>query len=662
MKTNKFTSSVENVFNKNTNSKNVLKNEPQGLVIRYDTESQKKEKIIDELKSFISNSSRISSHLSYDERVSTLVFNISTAEINVKTLSRLVYFYNLTNPDNFERFKKNVDDGYLLLMLLNMRTVVSYSKVPEDTRELQTKGIKNFSKLFTRKQWKNLISSEPIYVFNFESLISEFITSSFSETFFEDNADVRFYFELLKSALDYETLTYKTRSAIKTIADVTTPRLRNQISLPQFRTLDEFVVGFYGSIDIFTGLLSLYTRLSPDLTMHEVGDHINLMSDIRRFNKDIKFHINPKWSLQRFRKEHHDLVTILNDLKSEELSKMPIINLKFINYKNLNNVVLTNDKGVDYEVSIKLLNSQLELHKETNIMKHCVSNYFSYVKALNYLVFSITTKNFENDRYTLGLAANFKSYTWGEIKGRDDLYNPNDREYRFNNEIKDFSLEQVKGKLNDSVSEDFPLDKLLEVLYKVVNTEEFISYLNGRKIYPLTKLKVFENEILSEKKMISFKGVKFDGPVTRSQLYVFKNNPIKHNQSFNAFKMQTPINPGVIPDLPGVSERSFTNQLEGSGFWYPIREERRGMLKQYLDLFLKSCDVFYSSHIDSGTIRLINKYVLKPKQIYEVIHDLCGNNKPLNMTTVKPLIRVTKFLGSTTIPTSTLVDILIDGV
>ena len=115
MKTNKFTSNIDNVFNKNSNSKTVLKNEPnepRDIVIKYETESQKKEKIINELKSFISNKS---SH----DKISTVVTILAISELHIKTLSRLVYFYNLTNPDNFERFKKNVDDGYLLLMLLN---------------------------------------------------------------------------------------------------------------------------------------------------------------------------------------------------------------------------------------------------------------------------------------------------------------------------------------------------------------------------------------------------------------------------------------------------------------------------------------------------------------------------------------------------------------
>lgn len=655
MKTNKFTSSIKTVFAKSSPETVMKIIEPQDLVIMYDTESQKKEKTLNELKSFISNNSR-NSFKPGDNRV-LLSYNFYSPSY-LKSLSRLVYFYNLTNPDNFEMFKKNVNDGYLLLMLLNMRTVVSYTKVPEDTRELQTKGIKNFIKLFTRKQWKNLITTEPFLVLNFESIISNFITSSFSETFFEDNGEIRFYFELLKSVLDHESLTYYTSSMINIISSTIVAELKDPrnklVNWEKTKTLDEFAINFYGSIDIFTGLLSLYRRLSPDLNISEIRDHIVLMTEIRCLNRDVKFQVNPNWSILRIRKEHHNLVTMLNDLKSVQLSKRPINNLKFINYENLNNVVLTNEKGIDYEISIKLLNTELELHEETNIMKHCVSTYYTRAKQQNYLVFSVATRNSKDDRYTVGFSPNYeteyKNNPRNVVEGREnlDIY-----AYQINigNNIKDFSLDQVKGKFNGSVSNDFPLNKLLELLYKTVNDEKFIAYLNGKKSRPLTSLKSFENTILWERKTKSKNGALLDGVVVRGNLCVFKNSP------FNVRAVNTWGD--FSNGFSDFNNRVYSNQWMDIGPTKLKGKQKEEYVKEYLDIFLKATDVFRYNYTGNAPFMTNNRHGLELKQTCRIIYD---RSKFLTVTTPTPLIMVTVFEDSMRPSSNTLIDVLINGI
>ena len=653
MKTNKFSSSIENVFVKNTNSKTVLKNsEPRDTAIKYGSESQKKEKIINELKSFISQNSRDSSGARYNKELAVRAFHKTT---NMISYSRLVYFYNLTNPDNFKMFKKNVKDGYLLLMLLNMRTVVSYMKVPEDTREFQTKGIKNFTKLFTRKQWKNLITSDPFHVLDFESKISDSITSSFSETFFEDNREIRFYFELLKSALNHEPLTYNAGFMIDFIVStITAASFDPESSSPiweKFRTLDKFIVNFYGSTDIFTGLLSLCRRLSPDSNMAEIRDHINLMTEIRRLNKDIEFRVNPNWSLLRFNEEHQKLVLMLNDLKSVKMSKRPILNLKFIDYKNLNNVVLTNDKGVDYEISIKLLNSELELYKETSIMKHCVSTYYTRSRELKYLIFSVTTKNFKNDRYTIGFAANHEPFAWSVIEGPGVLSNF-DNQISNEKNIKGFSLEQVKGKFNGSVSKDFPLDKLWEVLYKVVNNEKFIGYLNSKKLRPLTNLKSFENSIFFQKSKKSITGVMFNHNVINGPLYVYKDSRFNNESSIH---------------WSDINFRSYINSWGTNGTQSLKGEQSTKLIKEYLDIFLKRVDIFHHGDPFSSLYNMFNSRGFVLKQTFKKMFALSGNKDILTVGGAVPLIRFTKFENSlrllrNNLVRNNLVDILIDGI
>lgn len=412
---------------------------------------------------------------------------ISEFYVNFKSHS---FFIDVTKPfvkfelwkkDNLDIFKKNVKDGYLLLLLMNSNdgTFLNYSRNKTDK---QTYNVKEFRSYFDKTQWLNLIKSEPVFVLRFYIYYTAWIHSNNSNRLgfrgygFKNNNVLKF----LLPALSVSTLTeYSTHQIIRLLRFESLMRIENES---------------HGFFDLNTNSKFFNECIVPSIKMasrtcfknssNEISDHIELiMKFILKNPNDPIPKVNWKWSLNRFMSEHYKLAIALETKKLDSLAKRPVLNLKKLGLAEIKTLVLKGKDKEDITVNVNLLNNEQDFHMESILQRNCVRSYFPKFKRLSYLVFALTHNSDHRKRVTVGFNS-FNNFSTNNNSGTS-------REWYF---------EQAKGYSNSVPDVPYSYLEAIEKILSFLKSEKASKYLLSKIERPLALLKNSEKAILMSKK------------------------------------------------------------------------------------------------------------------------------------------------------------------
>ena len=382
----------------------------------------------------------------------------------------LINIFNLQKKENFNRFKKNIDDGYTAWFIYRfyykVRCIEStiypfeYGIYERD----QTYGIQDFKKRFTPSAWKALVKLPACRHF------------SLSRWYQCDRA-----LEILAKCLHIGTDSH----ALEWLVGF--------ISKPVSMDLIEEILLFLKKCDKDANTLSTAAK--------DIIDHIGMWDSLQKLKikypmivKNLGVPLSGKWSLRRFADEHSrlsqmkrdcDRDQILEKERREKWKKKSFFNIhKFPQLKGT--TITVNGNKLD----VKLINNGTDLFEEGSKMHHCIFDYISYMRAGTYFAFSITDT--ENPRNCCTIAFSIQDKT------RNDkaIYGTIVPSTNYNDQINHIVFDQVRG-LRNHVKFTFQQEDLVNELAQLMETTGFKDYITDLSKRPLFMLRFKERRKVS---------------------------------------------------------------------------------------------------------------------------------------------------------------------
>lgn len=377
----------------------------------------------------------------------------------------LIEIFNLRKKENFNRFKKNIDDGYTAWFVYRfyykLRSIEStiypfeYGIYERD----QTYGIQDFKKRFTPSAWKALVKIPVKKQF------------SLSRWYRNDRA-----LEILAKCLHIGTDTHALEW------------LDRFSSEPLPMDLVEEILLFLKKCDKGTDALITTTK--------DIIDHMIMWNNLQNLKvkypeivKNLGVPLSGKWSLRRFADEHSRLSQMKRDcdreqiLEKERREKWKKKNFFSIHkFPQLKGTTITVDGS---KLDVKLINNSSDLFEEGSMMHHCIFNYISYMWNGTYFAFSITDT--ENPRNCCTIAFSVQDdYNSG--------YGTPTLNTNYNEQKKLVIFDQVRG-LRNHVSFTFNQQHLVDEMYDLMKATGFHDYITDLSKRPLAILNHHECRI-----------------------------------------------------------------------------------------------------------------------------------------------------------------------
>lgn len=307
-----------------------------------------------------------------------------------------------------------------------------------------------------------------------ESIIKGTITNpeDYTKKFMKQSLKYNFHYKLFVKFLNTETFYFRKTEDTVIPANVQPDSDNSVFEVPSKTTLCKNT--FFKSMNnyslnkaLFIVQIKDYT-IEPNFTLQKIingslsYDYVKTLQDMLNQCKVTGDKINLHWSYKRLQEEHLKLSKKISALKFSHIDKTPVPIFGTFTY-------LDGIKG-------KLLDNEPEVYIEGDEMHHCVySNYWNRVKDKTYFVFSITYP----ERCTMGVS----------------------KEFRQNNELPKFKIDQVYCKMNQPVN---PSTKA--ILQNWINTREmqnffFMNYETHKEehVKTLSELEEKLNNSLSQK-------------------------------------------------------------------------------------------------------------------------------------------------------------------
>ncbi len=384
----------------------------------------------------------------------------------------LIKIFNLQKKENFNRFKKNIDDGYTAWFIYRfyykLRCIEStiypfeYGIYERD----QTYGIQDFKKRFTPSAWKALVKI-PVY--------RQFSLSRWYQC---DRA-----LEILAKCLHVGTDTHALEW------------LDGFISKPVSMDLIEEILLFLKKCDKDPDTLSTAAK--------DIIDHIGMWDSLQKLKikypeivKNLGVPLSGKWSLRRFADEHSRLSQMKRDCDREQIlekerrekwKKKNFFNIH--KFPQLKGTTITVDGN---KLDVKLINNGTDLFDEGSKMRHCIFEYNSYMRAGTYFAFSITDS--ENPRNCCTIAFSVQD----DYKSGNTIYNTiygtPTLSTNYSEQKKLVIFDQVRG-LRNHVLFTFNQQHLVDEMYDLMKTTRFHDYITDLSKLPLAILKHHECRI-----------------------------------------------------------------------------------------------------------------------------------------------------------------------
>ena len=377
----------------------------------------------------------------------------------------LIKIFNLQKKENFNRFKKNIDDGYTAWFIYRfyykMRCIEStiypfeYGIYERD----QTYGIQDFKKRFTPSAWKAFVKIPACRQF------------SLSRWYQSDRA-----LEILAKCLHVGTDTHALEW------------LDGFISKPVSMDLIEEILLFLKKCDKAPNTLSTAAK--------DIIDHIGMWDSLQKLKikypeivKNLGVPISGKWSLRRFADEHSRLSQMKRDCDREQiLEKERREKWKKKNFFNIHKFPQLKGTTITVDgckLDVKLINNGTDLFDEGSKMRHCIFDYISYMRAGTYFAFSITDS--ENPRNCCTIAFSVQDdYKSG--------YGTPTLSTNYSEQKKLVIFDQVRG-LRNHVLFTFNQQHLVDEMYDLMKTTRFHDYITDLSKRPLAILKHHECRI-----------------------------------------------------------------------------------------------------------------------------------------------------------------------
>ena len=377
----------------------------------------------------------------------------------------LIKIFNLQKKENFNRFKKNIDDGYTAWFIYRfyykLRCIEStiypfeYGIYERD----QTYGIQDFKKRFTPSAWKALVKI-PVY--------RQF---SLSRWYQSDRA-----LEILAKCLHVGTDTHALEW------------LDGFISKPVSMDLIEEILLFLKKCDKDPNTFSTAAK--------DIIDHIGMWDSLQNLKvkypeivKNLGVPISGKWSLRRFADEHSRLSQMKRDCDREQiLEKERREKWKKKNFFNIHKFPQLKGTTITVDgckLDVKLINNGTDLFDEGSKMRHCIFDYISYMRTGIYFAFSITDS--ENPRNCCTIAFTVQN----DYESVNTIYGTPTLSTNYSEQKKLVIFDQVRG-LRNHVLFTFNQQHLVDEMYDLMKTTGFHDYITGLSKLPLVILKHHE--------------------------------------------------------------------------------------------------------------------------------------------------------------------------
>ncbi len=380
----------------------------------------------------------------------------------------LIKIFNLQKKENFNRFKKNIDDGYTAWFIYRfyykLRCIEStiypfeYGIYERD----QTYGIQDFKKRFTPSAWKALVKI-PVY--------RQFSLSRWYQC---DRA-----LEILAKCLHVGTDTHALEW------------LDGFISKPVSMDLIEEILLFLKKCDKDPNTFSTAAK--------DIIDHIGMWDSLQNLKvkypeivKNLGVPLSGKWSLRRFADEHSRLSQMKRDCDREQIlekerrekwKKKNFFNIH--KFPQLKGTTITVDGN---KLDVKLINNGTDLFDEGSKMRHCIFEYICYMRAGIYFAFSITDT--ENPRNCCTIAFSVQD----DYKSGNTIYGTPTLSTNYSEQKKLVIFDQVRG-LRNHVLFTFNQQHLVDEMYDLMKTTRFHDYITDLSKLPLAILKHHECRI-----------------------------------------------------------------------------------------------------------------------------------------------------------------------
>ena len=382
--------------------------------------------------------------------------------------ANLIKIFNLQKKENFNRFKKNIDDGYTAWFIYRfyykLRCIEStiypfeYGIYERD----QTYGIQDFKKRFTPSAWKAFVKIPACRQF------------SLSRWYQCDRA-----LEILAKCMHVGTDTHALEW------------LDGFISKPVSMDLIEEILLFLKKYDKSPYTLSTAAK--------DIIDHIGMWDSLQKLKikypeivKNLGVPISGKWSLRRFADEHSRLSQMKRDcdreqiLEKERREKWKKKNFFSIHkFPQLKGTTITVD---GCKLDVKLINNGTDLFDEGSKMRHCIFDYISYMRTGIYFAFSITDS--ENPRNCCTIAFSVQN----DYESVNAIYGTPILNTNYNEQKKKIVFDQVRG-LRNHVMFSFNQDHLVNEMHDFMKATGFHDYITGLSKRPLAILKHHEYRI-----------------------------------------------------------------------------------------------------------------------------------------------------------------------
>ena len=380
----------------------------------------------------------------------------------------LIKIFNLHKKENFNRFKKNIDDGYTAWFIYRfyykLRSIEStiypfeYGIYERD----QTYGIQDFKKRFTPSAWKALVKIP--------------VKKQFSlSRWYQSDQALEILAKCLHIGTDTRALEWLDRFS----------------SEPLPMDLVEEILLFLKKCDKGTDALSTAAK--------DIIDHIRMWNNLQNLKskyplivKNLGVPLSGKWSLRRFADEHSRLSQMKRDcdreqiLEKERREKWKKKNFFSIHkFPQLKGTTITVDGR---KLDVKLISNSVDLFDEGSKMCHCIFDYISYMRAGTYFAFSITDP--ENPRNCCTIAFSVQD----DYKSASTIYGTPTLNTNYSEQKKKIVFDQVRG-LRNHVMFSFNQDHLVNEMYDLMKTTRFHDYITDLSKRPLAILMHHERRI-----------------------------------------------------------------------------------------------------------------------------------------------------------------------
>ena len=383
-------------------------------------------------------------------------------------VATLIKIFNLQKKENFNRFKKNIDDGYtawFIYRFYNELLCIGSTIYPFEYgiyERDQTYGIQDFKKRFTPSAWKALVKIPVKKQFGLA-------------LWFQNDRALEILAKCLHVGTDTHALEW----------------LVGFISKPVSMDLIEEILLFLKKCDKGANTLSTAAK--------DIIDHIGMWDSLQKLKikypeivKNLGVPISGKWSLRRFADEHSRLSQMKRDCDREQiLEKERHEKWKKKNFFNIHKFPQLKGTTIavdDSKLYVKLINNAVDLFDEGSKMHHCIFNYISYMRAGTYFAFSITDT--ENPRNCCTIAFSVKD----DYKSGNTIYGTPTLSTNYSEQKKLVIFDQVRG-LRNHVLFTFNQQHLVDEIYDLMKATGFHDYITDLSKQPLAILKHHERRI-----------------------------------------------------------------------------------------------------------------------------------------------------------------------